>query len=215
MNISILNDQKIILELLKFSLLNFEFVTSISSYERGENFLAHLNILKTDVLILDICLHEMHGIDVIYQCRKSKTRAELKILVLSGSVDSNLIKEALRRGADGFISKNSSIDELVNAIKFIQSGSDKCYIGVDLKEILIRSQLSEAVIFNLSTREKELLENICIGKTPKEISFELGLSTSTIQSYTKSLMRKMKVNRTIDLILKAIKYGLVHPEYLV
>lgn len=213
MNISILDDHKIILELLKFSLVSYEFITSVTPYERGAKFLAHLNILKTDVLILDICMPDIHGIDIISQCRMSKTKAELKILVLSGTVDANLIKESLKRGANGFISKKSSVGELINAIKFIQSGTDKCYIGVDLKDVLIQSQLSETVVFNLSAREKEILENICLGKTPKEISFELGLSLSTIQSYTKSLMRKMKVNRTVDLILKAIRYGLIHPEY--
>lgn len=214
MNISILDDHKIIVELLKLSLVNYEFITSITPYESGERFLAHLNIQKTDLLILDIRMPEMSGIDVISQCRKRKTKSELKILVLSGTTDANLIKEALRCGANGFISKKSSINELINAIKFIQSGGDKTYIGVDLKDILIQSQLVEPIIFNLSSREKELLESLCFGKTPKEISYELGLSVSTIQSYMKSLMRKMKVNRTVDLVIKAIKYGMVYPKWI-
>jgi DNA-binding NarL/FixJ family response regulator len=214
MNISILDDHRIIVELLKFLLVNYEFITSITPFESGEKFLAHLNIRKTDLLILDMRMSDMSGIDIISQCRIRKAKSELKILVLSGTADANLIKEALRCGANGIISKKSSIDELINAIKFIQSETDKTYISIDLKDILIQSQLLEPIIFNLSVREKELLESICFGKTPKEISFELGLSISTIQSYMKSLMRKMKVNRTVDLVIKAIEYGLVYPKWI-
>lgn len=214
MNISILDDHKLLSELLKLSLSEFDFIESIRVYNSPVFFFAHLDVLKTDVLIMDMLMPEMNGIDVINEIRKTKGKRVLKILVLSTVTTSSVIKDAFKSGANGYLCKDASIEELIRAMQFVDKEVDKIYIGESLKDILIQSQLFESIKFNLSPREKELLQNVCTGKTIKEISSDLDLSINTVQSYMKQLMRKMEVNRTPDLILKAIKYGLFHPDYI-
>lgn len=214
MNVAILDDHSLLSELLKLSLTEFNFVNTIKVYPNAENYFAHLNVIATDVLIVDMLMPDITGIEVITRCRKVKKKSALKILVLSTVIDVNMIKDAFQAGANGYLCKDASMDELVKAIKFISAEENKSYIGDSIKDTLLQAQLFEAVKFTLSPREKELLQLICSGKTVKEIAFELELSKHTIQSYMKQLMRKMEVNRTPDLILKAIKYGLFHPSYI-
>ncbi|MCZ4244106.1 response regulator transcription factor [Pedobacter punctiformis] len=214
MKISIIDDHKLLSELLKRSLMEFDFIKTVNLYHEPDKLFAHLDKLETDLLITDILMPEINGTELIERCRKIKNKSQLKILVLSTVIDPHVIKEALKSGANGYLCKNASIEELIRAIKFIHNEEKRSYIGESLKDILVQSQLFETIEFNLSPREKELLQYICKGQTVKEIAPELGLSINTIQSYLKQLMRKMEVNRTPDLILKAIKYGLFHPNYV-
>lgn len=214
MNVAILDDHSLLSELLKLSLAEFNFIDNIKVYPNSENYFAHLNVMPADVLIVDMLMPDITGIEVIKHCRKFKKKSALKILVLSTVIDVNLIKDAFQAGANGYLCKDASIEELVKAIKFVAAEDNKSYIGDSIKDTLLQAQLFEAVKFTLSPREKELLQLVCSGKTVKEIASELELSINTIQSYMKQLMRKMEVNRTPDLILKAIKYGLFYPTYV-
>ena len=214
MNVAIIDDHRLLSELLKLSLSEFDFIKSINVYNNAENYFSHLDVIDTDVLLVDMLMPDISGIDIIKHCRKTKKKSALKILVLSTVVDSHMIKNSLQAGANGYLCKDVSMDELIKAIKFVDVQENRPYIGDSIKDTLIQSQLFEAVKFNLSPREKELLQLICNGRTVKEIAYDLELSKNTVQSYMKQLMRKMEVNRTPDLILKAIKYGLFHPSSL-
>ncbi|RZK60684.1 MAG: response regulator transcription factor [Pedobacter sp.] len=214
MNIAILDDHRLLSELLKLSLSEFDFIQNIQVYHSAENYLAHLNFAAMDLLIVDMLMPDMNGVDVIKHCRKAKKKTELKILVLSTVIDTNMIKDALQAGCNGYLSKDVSIEELIKAIQFVDGEDNKTYIGDGIKDSLLQSQLFESVKFSLSPREKDLLQLICSGSTVKEIASELKLSLNTVQSYMKQLMRKMEVNRTPDLILKAIRHGLFYPTYL-
>ena len=214
MNIAILDDHRLLSELLKLSLKEFDFIQSINVYNSAENYFSHFDVMETNVLLLDLLMPSTSGIDVIKYCRKADSKSALKILVLSTVLDSNMIKHALQVGANGYLSKDVRIDELIKAIKFVASNENRAYIGDSIKDAFLQSQLFEDVKFNLSPREKELLQLICNGRTIKEIAYDLELSRNTVQSYMKQLMGKMEVNRTTDLILKAIKYGLFYPNLL-
>ncbi|PWS31722.1 response regulator [Pedobacter paludis] len=213
MKICLIDDHQLLSELLKISLTDFEFVESVNIYNQADKFFAHLDTLKPNVLILDMLMPDMNGVEIIRKCRKTRSKTDLKILVLSTITNPNTIKEAFKMGANGYICKDASIEELVTAIQFINEFDRKSYIGESLKEILVQSQLFEdTVSFTLSPREKELLHHVCSGKTVKEIALILDLSANTIQSYMRQLMYKMDVNRMPDLILKAIEYGLFLPN---
>lgn len=213
MTISILDNHRLLADLLKLSFLEFDFIKSVNIYTCPENYLAHTAVIKSDILIVDVLMCQMSGIDVIKNCRKSKAKSELKIIVLCAIKNPNMIREAFKAGANGYLCKDTSIIELIKAVKFVKLEEQKSYVGESIKDLLLQSQFLENVEFKLSPRDKDLLFHICQGKTAKEISAELNLTSATINSYIKLLMRKMEVNRTPDLILKAIKYGLFHPTY--
>ncbi|MBC6113113.1 response regulator [Pedobacter fastidiosus] len=213
MKICLIDDHQLLSELLKISLADFDFVESVNIYNQADKFFAHLDTVKPNFLILDMLMPDMNGIDIIRNCRKTRSKTELKILVLSSITNPNTIRAAFKMGANGYLCKDASVEELVEAIQFINEFDRKTYVGNSLKEILVQSQLFEdTVTFTLSPREKELLHYVCLGKTVKEIAIILDLSANTIQSYMRQLMYKMDVNRMPDLILKAIEYGLFLPN---
>lgn len=213
MNVTILDNHKLLADLLKQSFLEFDHIDTVQVYTCPKKYLGHLNIINSDLLIIDLLMQEMNGIEVIKHCRNLKSKVELKVIVLSTIKNATMIKEAFKAGANGYLCKDTSVDELVKAMDFVKTDFKKSYVGESVKDLLLQSQITETIEFNLSTREKELLFLLCSGKTAKEIAAHLQLSVFTIQSYMKQLMRKMKVNRTPDLILKAIRYGLFHPVY--
>ena len=213
MNIAIVDNNRLLPDLMKVSFLKLNFINSVNVYTCPIKYLAHLNIVDTNFLIIDILLQQMPGLDLIKQLRKSKTKQELKVLILTEIKNPTLITEAFKAGVNGYICKDSSPDELIKAIKFINQESTKTYVGKSIKELLLQAQFSQNTEYKLSPREKELLFLLCSGKTVKDIAITLQLSLLTVQSYLKQLMRKMEVKRTPELILKAIQCGLFHPIY--
>ncbi|WP_443939845.1 response regulator transcription factor [Pedobacter sp. MW01-1-1] len=215
MDICIIDSHQLLSELLKMLLLDSGFVKSVNVYDNAEKFFAHLKATKPTILITDMVISDMTGIQLITQIRKQKSKSELKIIVLTSISNPNTIREAFKSGANGYLCKNASTEEFLEALKFVDKEDKKPYVGESLKEILVQSQLLESssdVV--LSPREKELLHHVCSGKTVKEIAIELELSPNTIQSYMRQLMFKMEVNRMPDLILKAIDRGLFLPNSL-
>lgn len=113
---------------------------------------------------------------------------------------------------NGYLSKETSSDELADAILTIYHG--ETYIGESLRNSLVRSSLSEdKFVFNLSPREKEVLQHVCSGKTIKETAFDMDLSANTVQTYYKAILKKFNLNRTADLIVFAIQNGLYNPQH--
>ncbi len=85
----------------------------------------------------------------------------------------------------------------------------KRYISRKLRTTLMHNMIhEEQIVHHLSRREKEVLREICTGQTIKEIGYKMGLSPNTVQYYQRNLMKKLKVSRTIDLIIYAIQHGL-------
>lgn len=206
MNIAIVDDHNLLGELIKNALSTEESKNEIIVYNSPLDFLSAKNNNVTDVLITDIMMPEMSGLDLISKCKKRVELNNLAVIVLSSIMDPATIKEAVLKGADAYLAKNSSVEELKVALKFVTDNPKRPLIGDSLKEILLESNFYPSEV-SLSPRERSLLKLICEGNTIKEIASIEALSINTIQSYMKTLMRKMQVNRTPDLILKAIKTG--------
>ena len=159
-----------------------------------------------DMVICDMNEPKMTGFTVIDTVRNS-FKENIPILVLSGFTDLQTIKQAIRLGANGFISKSTDLSELIEAIYAIRAG--KRFISKSLRVNLLNSLYTEETMgYHLSAREQEVLQELCSGRTVKDIAIEMGLSTHTIQYYQRNLMRKLKVSRTVDLIMYAVRNGL-------
>ena len=114
----------------------------------------------------------------------------------------------IRSGASGYLSKDTSADELKEAILTVFRGEP--YVGESLRKKLVRNTLVEdRFLYNLSPREKEVLNFVCEGKTIKETAHIMELSANTVQTYYKTVLKKFNLNRTADLIVFAIRNGLV------
>jgi two-component system invasion response regulator UvrY len=163
-----------------------------------------------EIAITDIMMPEMNGIDMMETFKQLQPTLNCKFIFLSSITDAHTIKRAMHAGARGYISKDASTVELINAVKEVAAGHK--YLGEAVKEAMLHSVLNDfEPEFNLTLREKEVMILICQGNTPKEIAYRLKLTVNTVQWYIKKIMKKFNVNRTSDMILFAIQNGLYTP----
>ena len=185
-------------------------IDDVATYTDGKDFLKDDSRNSPDVLIIDWMINSMTGMELLDLARATLPK-ETKIIVLSTVTDVQTIKHAIRRGANGFLSKTStSLEEFKESIEQVNAG--KQYIGKGIRDTLINSVFTdEQVVLHLSPREKEVLQKVCSGRTIKEIAYDLKLSAHTVQYYHRSVMEKLKVKRTTDLIVYAMQHGLYIP----
>jgi len=210
MNISLVDDHILLTEALKSSLLRMPEVDVVNTYGGAEAFLENKHIPLPDLLIMDLMMNGISGMDLLDICRTNFTK-DLKIIILSSLTDVQTIKQVIRKGANGFMSKSTPLDELKEGVLQVLAG--KQYIGKTVRENLLNSVFTEEqVVFHLSPREKEVLNKVCSGLTIKEIAYDLKLSAHTVQYYHRNVMDKLKVKRTTDLIVYAMQNGLYVPD---
>jgi two-component system invasion response regulator UvrY len=185
-------------------------VGQVKTYNNPTLFLADKIFVAPDILIVDLMMPEINGMKLIEICR-SNFKDKVKIIVLSSITDVQTIKQAIRAGANGFLSKGSDIEELTEAILTVNEG--KQYIASKLRNSMLDSMfVEEQVIYHLSPREKDVLNKVCSGQTIKEIAYDLKLSVHTVQYYHRCVLAKLKVKRTSDLIVFAMQNGLYIPD---
>lgn len=171
--------------------------------------LAYINNKKLDILILDINLPDMNGLEVLRQVKI--VQPELPVLVLTILDEDQIAVRVLKAGASGFITKNTMPDELVAAVKKIHSGGR--YVSPSLAEKLVFDIYSEdekPAHYQLSNREYQVLCLIASGKSVKQISEELYLSEQTIRTYRMRILEKMNMKTDAEIIHYAIRNHLIH-----
>ncbi len=212
MKISIIDDHQIITESLKKLLLRSTAIREVDTYPNADVFLNTVTAASLpDVIITDLLMPGTSGLELIEKIKAGYSGSNVKVIVLSSMTDVQTIKHSLRTGADGFLSKNTSIDELMEAILTVRE--DKNYIGENLRKSLLDAVFTEEqIIYHLSPREKEVLHKVCSGFTIKEIAYDMNLSVHTVQYYHRNVMTKLKVKRTSDLIVFAMQSGLYIPD---
>jgi DNA-binding NarL/FixJ family response regulator len=169
--------------------------------------------LKPDVVLLDIAMPEMDGIQVILPMRQKSPHT--KPLMLTASVDEAKIFKSLKAGAKGYLSKDSSVSDLTKAIRAVHRGElwveRKLICRFFDQEAAVNSgggNLRDKTKEGLSPREQEVLRLLATGCTNKEIADELFISEKTVKSHVNSIFRKLNVTRRLHAILYAISKGL-------
>jgi len=157
------------------------------------------------VVITDVLLPDGNGIEIALKQKERLPGA--KFIVLTTLIDVTLAKMALRRGLNGYITKDAPEQEVIEGIKAVLQGEK--YISHTLKENMVKQLFNDdEVDYNISAREMEILVKLCEGKTPKETAELLNLSIHTVNQHIKSMLGKLKLNRTTDLVLFAINHRL-------
>lgn len=151
-----------------------------------------------DVVLLDISMPGLHGLDIIRQLKKESPR--LPILILSMHSEEQYAVRAFRAGASGYLTKQSTPDELITAIRKVSMGGK--YVSSSLAERLASDleigakQLPHEA---LSNREYQVMRMIAAGKTVAKIAEELSLSVPTISTYRSRLLQKMQMKNNVEL----------------
>jgi DNA-binding NarL/FixJ family response regulator len=178
----------------------------------GQEAVEMVEKLKPDVLIMDIMMPRMNGIQAAQNIRK--LRVHTNILLLSMYADEGLVYQALQSGVRGYVLKSSVSDELLWAVHAVASG--KTYLSSQISQIVVESAVhprspgqDHDPISNLSPREKEILQLIAEEHTSNEIATMLFISEKTVEKHRASLMEKLNVRNLAGLVRMAIKYHLV------
>lgn len=209
--VHIADDHQILIDGVK-AVLNIEPKIEVVGYSlNGNEVIAWFKEQSCDVLILDINMPELDGIEVLKKLKQHKNRPE--IIVLSSYDDVKLVKEVLQMGAKGFVPKKSAGEHIVNAVYKVAEGSQ--YFTDDVKEKMMQTLLNGQIknegsqdgvlISSLTKREVEILKLVAQQYSTREIGDELHISESTVETHRKNLMKKVKVKNSVGLAIFALK----------
>jgi len=167
--------------------------------------LAWLNGNKAEIILLDINLPDMSGIEF---CTIAKSRhAAIKILAITSIEQRHVVDQMLAAGANGFILKSSDTSEILEAIKQIISGNS--YISQSVSDLLKGKFLTNSDLPVLTRREVEVLKLIADGLTNQEIADKLFISSWTVDSHRKNLLLKFNAKNTAILVKTAVTSGII------
>jgi len=209
--ILIADDHQMFIDGLKSILSQQEQCEIIAEANNGLEVLEQLKMHAIDVVLMDVNMPEMDGIEATKKVRE--LHPEVKILMLTMFNTRDYIEKLLKAGAHGYILKNTGKDELIEAIEKVNSGESFFSEEVKLKimEGLQQKKNLEKDMFNieLTEREKQVLTLIVKEYTTNEIAEELFISPHTVETYRKNLTSKLPVKNIAGLVRYAIQMGLV------
>jgi DNA-binding NarL/FixJ family response regulator len=206
-HILIADDHAIVRSGLKQIIATTADITVSAEAAKGAQVLGMLRTCRVDLLVLDMTMPGISGIDLIHRVRTE--RPALPILVLSMHEEGQVVSRALRAGAAGYVTKDSDPEVLLAAIRKVAGGGR--FIDPRLVDtIVFDTPVSDAAPHEmLSNREFQVLQMLTAGKSVNEIAEAFALSAKTISTHKMRLMQKLGVGNNADLIRYAIRHGLV------
>lgn len=200
--IAIAEDQRMLRELLTALLVREPEFEVVGEAATGAEALALCVKQAPDILVLDIGLPDVDGIEVARSLKK--TRPGLKLLALSVHAERPVVQQMLKAGADAYVVKSSALQELVQALRAVAQG--KLYLSPDIaREALAEEARGEA---SLGSRERQVLALLAEGKRSSEIGQRLHISTATVEAHRRNIMRKLGLHTVAELTKYAIRKGL-------
>ena len=166
---------------------------------------------KPDVVLMDLQMPEMDGVDALKALRPEFPA--LPVLILTTFSDDAHIHAALRAGASGFLLKEMGGDELVDAIRGAAKGRPQLHPDI-ARRLMARAPMPEDPFESLTERERGLLKLLAQGMSNKEIASELTLTEMTVKGYVSDIFMKLGVSDRTQAALMAVRFGLVKPEEL-
>ncbi len=183
----------------------------VAEADNGRTALKHVQQLSPNVIIMDIGMRELNGIDATRQIISKFPDA--KILALSMYSDKQFIKGMLKAGASGYMLKDSASKELVDAIRIVADSNvyiSPSIAGVVTEDYLEHLTEKDAEVRSvLTSREVEVLQLLAEGESTKQAASTLGVSTKTIESHRQNIMKKLDIDNVVDLIKYAIREGII------
>ena len=202
------DDHKIVLEGLK-SLLEGEF-DLVGSVEDGRALVDQAAALHPDVIVVDISMPQLNGIEATRQIKK--TDKNIKVVFLTMHPDATYAASAFEAGASGFVLKHSAPSELITAIHEAMKG--RTYVTPLIAGDLIRTYQEggspgKDLFKKISSRQREILQLLAEGKSGKEIASILNISARTVEFHKYKMMEQLNIKTSAELVQYAVKHGIV------
>jgi len=208
--VALADDHKIVRDGLKSLLDQCPDIEVAAVADNGRQLLAMVETAQPDVVLLDVSMPEMNGIDVVRKL--SASCPTVKVVMLSMHSDRRFVTESLNAGARGYLLKDSAFEELVMAIVAVNSG--EFYLSPKIAGVIVQDYLRknsspvETAFSLLTNREREVLQHIAEGKSTKEIAFNFNVSVKTVETQRQQIMKKLNMFSVAELTKYAIREGL-------
>jgi DNA-binding NarL/FixJ family response regulator len=212
--IVLIDDHKIIMDGISSLLVSEAGIEVVGQALNSDELFHILENSKADIVMLDIFLPKPIGIEILKSLVKKY--AKIKVIILSGNNEEDLISNAFQAGASGYLTKNVEKDELIEAIQAVYHGEQ--YISRSLEKNLTRNFIKKATygdkfahhkLTGLTSREIEIIRLLSDGLGYKEIAALLDISTRTVETHKNNILEKLELKNTIELVKFAIKNKLI------
>ena len=199
--VAVVDDHGVVLAGLKFVLSRAEGMEVVATAESAEDILGFYEKAKPDVLLLDIRMPSVSGLDALETLRKSHPDAKVAMLTTS-ELEEDIFR-ALKLGANGYIPKDSRPAEIANAVKAIAAGGT--YVPEDIQRIFdLRQEVK-----SLSARELSILQLAAKGFSSPEVAEMLGISVNSVKTHFRHIFEKMDVSDRTEAVTLAISRGII------
>ena len=208
--ILLVDDHKILRDGIRSLLKGYDDMEIVGEAADGRAAIRLVKELSPDVVIMDISMPDLNGIDATRKIIADNPN--VRIIALSMHYDKQFISETFKAGASGYLIKDSAFDELEHAVRIVMDG--KTYMNPQIASLVVESLVSQSIpsrrkAFSLLTeREREVLQHIAEGKSTKQIATDLSVSAKTIESHRRQVMGKLNIRNVADLTKYAIREGL-------
>lgn len=208
--IILVDDHQLVRDGIKALLSGNDDIGIIGEASDGKELFTKIETLHPDILIMDISLPGMSGIEITKKI--CMDRPEIKVLILSMYNNEEFIFNSLKAGAKGYLPKTTSRNEMLEAIYTINNGEE--FFGEAIRKIMLRSYVKRATddekpedksSEQLTAREIEILKLYVEGLINKEISDKLDISIRTVETHKNHIMRKLGLRSTVEMVKYAIK----------
>lgn len=206
----IVEDHSIVRQGLRMLLDNQPQLQVVGEAADGEMAVQLAQALQPQVILLDLLMPVMNGIEVIRELVRLKNPA--KILVLSSSLEDHLVKQALQAGAHGYVLKAIRSAELVDAIERVAQG--KTVLDPAAAQVLLQQMQTGDPLEILTVREREVFETLAKGLNNAEIATALSVSEATVRTHIASVLDKLNLRDRTQVTIYALKRGLIQIEDL-
>jgi len=207
--IAITDDHQMVLKGIESMLENTAEIEIAGTYENAEETLKSLSSNLPDVLLLDINLPDINGIDLSKQLLKKFPK--LKIIALTNFEDISFVKRMLKNGVHGYLLKNTDKIELMDALKTVLSGD--IYLQKDIRKRLLHQkkeqQTNNGLLPKLTRREQDVLIAISEELTTQQISEKLFISPKTVETHRMNIMSKLGAKNSVGIVKIAIEKELL------
>ena len=192
-----------------------EDIAVIAEAANGRDAIAEVEENHPDVIVMDLSMPLMSGLEATHQICERDPGA--KIIILTVHANEEYILQALRAGASGYLLKEAAPTDLIRAIKVVHQG--EAFLSPTISRNLIRDYVEKTELLmvetrfdRLTSREREVLQLTAEGYAIKDIATHLSISDKTVRTHRKNLMNKLDIHNTAELTLFALRHGLITLE---